>query len=75
MANLVYGTVKWFNSEKGFGFIQPDNGGKDIFVHFRQVNKPKTDRFERVTLTDGQKVSFEIGEGPKGPQAENVTAL
>ncbi len=74
MANLVYGTVKWFNSEKGFGFIQPDNGDKDVFVHFRHINK-QTSGYERVSLRDGQKVSFEIGQGQKGPQAENVTPL
>lgn len=72
MANLVNGTVKWFNSEKGFGFIQPDNGGKDVFVHFRQINRQG---HGRVTLEEGQKVSFEVGEGQKGPQAENVTVL
>lgn len=72
MATLVNGTVKWFNSEKGFGFIQPDDGGKDVFVHFRQVNKTG---YGRVELDEGQKVSFEIGEGQKGPQAENVTVL
>jgi CspA family cold shock protein len=72
MATQQTGTVKWFNDEKGFGFIQPDDGGKDVFVHFRQVNR---NGFERVSLDDGQKVSFEIGEGQKGPQAENVTIL
>ena len=72
MANLVNGTVKWFNSEKGFGFIQQDNGGKDVFVHYRQVN---SNGYDRVTLDEGQKVSFEIGQGEKGPQAENVTIL
>mgnify|MGYP000173189044 CR=1 FL=1 len=72
MATLVNGTVKWFNSEKGFGFIEPEDGGKDVFVHFRQVN---SNGYERVTLNDGQKVTFEVGEGQKGPQAENVTAL
>ena len=72
MANQVNGTVKWFNSEKGFGFIQPDDGGKDVFVHFRQVNNTG---FGRVELDEGQKVSFQIGEGEKGPQAENVTVL
>lgn len=72
MATLVNGTVKWFNSEKGFGFIEPEDGGKDVFVHYRQVNR---EGYERVTLNDGQKVTFEIGEGQKGPQAENVTAL
>jgi len=72
MAEVVNGTVKWFNDEKGYGFIQPDNGGNDVFVHFRQVNNPDGGR---VTLAEGQAVSFEIGEGQKGPQAENVTAL
>ncbi|MEJ2469078.1 MAG: cold-shock protein [Campylobacterales bacterium] len=72
MATQVTGTVKWFNDEKGFGFIQPDDGGKDVFVHFRQVNRTG---FERVSLDEGQKVSFEIGEGQKGPQAENVNIL
>jgi CspA family cold shock protein len=72
MANLVNGTVKWFNSEKGYGFIQQDDGGKDVFVHFRQVNSTG---YGRVELNEGQKVSFEIGQGEKGPQAENVTVL
>ncbi|MDD2839347.1 MAG: cold-shock protein [Sulfuricurvum sp.] len=72
MANQVNGTVKWFNSEKGFGFIQQDNGGKDVFVHFRQINNTG---YGRVSLEEGQKVTFSIGEGEKGPQAENVTIL
>lgn len=72
MANLVNGTVKWFNSEKGFGFIQQDDGGKDVFVHFRQINNTG---YGRVSLDEGQKVSFEIGQGEKGPQAENVTII
>ncbi|MEA2018992.1 MAG: cold-shock protein [Campylobacterota bacterium] len=72
MAELVNGTVKWFNSEKGFGFIEQENGGKDVFVHFRQINKAGD---ERVSLNDGQKVTFVITEGEKGLQAENVTGL
>ncbi|NPA28822.1 MAG: cold-shock protein [Epsilonproteobacteria bacterium] len=72
MADTIQGTVKWFNSEKGYGFIQPDNGGKDVFVHFRQVNHTG---YGRVELNEGQKVTFTIGEGQKGPQAENVTPL
>ena len=72
MADLINGTVKWFNSEKGFGFIQPDDGGKDVFVHFRQIN---SSGFGRVSLDEGQKVTFVIGQGDKGPQAENVTIV
>jgi len=72
MANQTTGTVKWFNDEKGYGFIQQDNGGNDVFVHFRQINSSGNGR---VSLQEGQKVTFEIGEGQKGPQAENVTAL
>jgi len=72
MANQVNGTVKWFNSEKGFGFIQQDDNGKDVFVHYRQIN---SNGYDRVTLEEGQKVSFEVGKGEKGPQAENVTIL
>ncbi len=71
MANNT-GTVKWFNSEKGYGFIQPDNGSKDIFVHWQQVQRSGR---ERVTLIEGQKVSYDVGQGQKGPQAENVTVL
>ncbi|MCW8837847.1 MAG: cold-shock protein [Thiovulaceae bacterium] len=72
MAELLDGTVKWFNDEKGYGFIEQKDGGKDVFVHFRQVNNPDGGR---VTLKDGQAVTFELGEGQKGPQAENVTAV
>ena len=72
MADMINGTVKWFNTEKGYGFIQPDDGGKDVFVHFRQVNHTG---FGRVELNEGQKVTFTIGQGEKGPQAENVTPL
>ena len=72
MATQVNGTVKWFNDEKGFGFIAPEDGSKDVFVHFRQVNN---NGYGRVSLNEGQKVSFEIGEGEKGPQAENVNIL
>ncbi len=72
MATLTNGTVKWFNSEKGFGFIEQEDGGKDVFVHFRQINNTSGGR---VSLDEGQRVTFEIGEGEKGPQAENVTGL
>ncbi|KJG36384.1 cold-shock protein [Photobacterium angustum] len=61
------GTVKWFNEEKGFGFITQDNGGADVFVHFRAITG---DGFK--TLTEGQKVSYETEQGPKGLQAANV---
>ena len=62
------GTVKWFNSEKGFGFISNDNGGDDVFVHFSAIT---SSGFK--TLEEGQKVNFDIVEGQKGPQASNVT--
>ena len=63
------GTVKWFNSDKGYGFITGEDG-KDVFAHFSQIN---SDGFR--TLEEGQKVSFEITQGPKGPQAENISVL
>ena len=72
MADLVNGTVKWFNSDKGFGFIQPDDGSKDVFVHFAQINNTG---YGRVSLNEGQKVTFNVAQGEKGPQAENVTPL
>jgi len=72
MATLETGTVKWFNSEKGYGFIQQENGGKDLFVHFKNVN---SQGHGRVSLEDGQKVTFEIVEGQKGLEAQNVTAV
>ena len=64
---MINGTVKWFNSEKGFGFITGEDG-KDVFVHFSQINK---EGFK--TLEEGQNVTFEIVEGEKGLQAANVT--
>ena len=62
------GTVKWFNQDKGYGFITPADGGKDVFVHFRAI---QGDGFK--TLAEGQQVSFEVEQGQKGPQAANVT--
>jgi cold shock protein len=61
------GTVKWFNDAKGFGFIAPEGGGDDIFVHFSAIN---SNGFR--TLKEGEKVSFEVVEGPKGSQAAGV---
>lgn len=71
MAELLNGTVKWFNNEKGFGFIQPTDGSSDVFVHYTQVNGSG---MGRITLDEGQGVTYEVGEGEKGPQAQNVTA-
>ncbi|MFY1825799.1 cold-shock protein [Myxococcus fulvus] len=62
------GTVKWFNSERGFGFITPEGGGDDVFVHFSAI---VTDGFK--SLSEGQKVSFELAAGAKGNLAANVT--
>jgi CspA family cold shock protein len=61
------GTVKWFNEKKGFGFISPDSGGEDLFVHHSEV---KTNGY--ASLAEGQKVDFVIGQGKKGPCATNV---
>ncbi|HAX71955.1 MAG TPA: cold-shock protein [Firmicutes bacterium] len=66
---MTTGTVKWFNSEKGFGFITVD-GGQDVFAHYSAI---KTEGFK--TLEEGQKVSFEIVEGDRGPQASNINKL
>jgi CspA family cold shock protein len=65
---MASGNVKWFSNEKGFGFIAPDEGGEDLFVHFSAINGTG-----RRTLLEGQKVSFEVTQGQKGPQAGNVT--
>lgn len=63
------GTVKWFNNAKGFGFIEQESG-TDLFVHFSNINGEG-----RVSLEDGAKVTYEVGEGAKGPEAKNVTSL
>ncbi|UGY93940.1 cold-shock protein [Streptomyces gobiensis] len=65
---MATGTVKWFNPEKGFGFIAQDEGGPDVFVHYSAI--ASTGYRE---LHEGQKVQFDVTQGPKGPQAENVT--
>jgi CspA family cold shock protein len=69
MSDTVVGTVKWFNDEKGFGFIARE-GERDVFVHFRAIAMEG-----RKSLNEGQQVEFTIGEGQKGPQAENVVPL
>jgi len=67
MSERITGTVKWFNGDKGFGFIERE-GGKDVFVHFSAI---QGDGFRN--LQEGQKVEFNVEQGPKGPQASNVT--
>ena len=65
---MTNGTVKWFNESKGFGFITPAGGGKDVFVHFSAI---QADGFK--VLTEGQSVNFNVEDGPRGLQATNVT--
>ena len=65
------GTVKWFNEGKGFGFIAPDNGGKDLFAHFSEIRNNGGFR----TLAENQRVEFEVKQGPKGLQAANIRTL
>ena len=67
---MATGTVKWFNAEKGFGFIAPDDGGADVFAHYSAI---ATSGYR--TLEENQKVQFDITQGPKGPQAENISPL
>ncbi|MBO0894464.1 MAG: cold-shock protein [Acidimicrobiales bacterium] len=64
---MASGTVKWFNAEKGYGFITPDDGGKDLFVHFSAIEGSGYRQ-----LTEGQRVSFDSEQGTKGPQAKSV---
>ncbi|ABG97452.1 cold-shock protein [Rhodococcus sp. ACS1] len=67
---MAEGIVKWFNSEKGFGFIAPEDGSADVFVHYSEI---QSGGFR--TLEENQRVSFEIGQGNKGPQATGVTLI
>ncbi|RCV48520.1 cold-shock protein [Marinitenerispora sediminis] len=67
---MTQGTVKWFNGEKGFGFISQDEGGPDVFVHYSNI---AGNGFRN--LDENQRVEFDVAQGPKGPQAENVRAL
>jgi len=67
---MATGTVKWFNDAKGYGFIKPEDGGKDLFVHFSQISGTGF-----KTLTEGTKVEFEAREGQKGPEAANVVPV
>jgi CspA family cold shock protein len=70
MAERELGVVKWFNGEKGYGFIARDNNEKDVFVHFSAIN---AEGFR--TLREGQRVEFEVAQGDKGPQAQNVEII
>ncbi|WJZ01490.1 cold-shock protein [Corynebacterium freiburgense] len=67
---MAQGTVKWFNTEKGFGFIAPADGSADVFVHYSEIEGSGFRKLE-----ENQQVEFEIGEGAKGPQAQKVRAL
>ena len=67
---MTAGTVKWFNGEKGFGFISPDDGGADVFVHFSQITGSGYRNLE-----ENQRVEFDVEAGQKGPQAANVRAI
>ena len=67
---MAQGTVKWFNAEKGYGFIAQDGGGPDVFVHYSAIT---ADGYR--SLEEGQRVEFEVTQGQKGPQAENVRAV
>jgi CspA family cold shock protein len=68
--NTETGTVKWFNEGKGFGFITPETGGKDLFAHFKEI---RGEGFK--SLSEGQRVTYEVTQGQKGPQASNIRVI
>ena len=71
MTTINTGTVKWFNEGKGYGFITPDGGGKDLFAHFRDIQGAEGHK----TLAENARVQFDIAQGAKGPQASNIRTI